>query len=116
MPLEGGQEAIRLLVRLAVEERERVAEDLRSKGRRHGHTERVDMRHHDDGSLVRDGLAEAHLRERAPVGVFQRRIGVREEAMAFGICSAYDHGPSKHRVAAVPALGLDGRTEAVFSR
>ena len=34
-----------------------------AEGSRHRHAKRVDVRHHDDGALIGDVLAEANLRE-----------------------------------------------------
>merc|ERR1719326_184626 len=78
LTVERREEAVGLLVRLAIEQRERVAKDLRPEGSGHAHAERVDVRDHDDGALVGDVLAKAELRERAPVVVLERGRRVRE--------------------------------------
>merc|ERR1719310_308391 len=54
-----GEEAIRLLVRLALEQRERIAQYLRSESRRGADSQGVDVGNHDDRPLVGDVHAKA---------------------------------------------------------
>ena len=72
------------------------------------------MRDHDDCALVRDVLAKAHLRERAPLVVLEGDGRVREEAVSLGVAGENDRHPAEHRVAPVPPLRLDRRAEAVL--
>jgi len=51
--LKRHEEAVRLLIRLTVEQRERVAKHLRAKGSGRADRERVHVHHHDDGALGR---------------------------------------------------------------
>lgn len=114
LALERGQETVRLLIRLTVEQRQRIAEHLGAEGSRHRHAKRVDVRHHDDGALIGDVLAEANLREATPVLVLQRNIRVRKPPVTLGVRRHDDREPAEHGVAAVPPLGLGRRAEAIL--
>lgn len=78
---------------LVVKEGQGVAEHLRPESAGHADAQSMNVRNHDDGTLVGDVLVEAELRQASPVLVRQRRCSIREEAILLAEASRDDGQP-----------------------
>ena len=81
-----------------------------------GDTESVHVGSKDDCTLGGDGGLAHDGSKSTPLLHIEGNIGIRDQAMSFGVCSADDHDPSEHSMTSVPLLGKDGGTPSILSK
>jgi hypothetical protein len=122
--LEGGQVSERLRIALGHllvigvvgVQKERVSKRKRADGGHQRDSEEVGISDEDDGTLVADGLLSRDGGKSSPLLQVEESAGIRDESVPLGVSRGADEDPSKHGVAAVPLLGLDGRSPSPLGK
>jgi hypothetical protein len=122
--LEGGQVSERLRVALdhlvvigvVWVQKERVSERKWADGGHQRDSEEMGVSDEDDGTLVADGFLSRDGGKSSPLLKVEKHAGIRDESVTLGISRGANEHPTEHGVAAVPLLGLDGRSPSPLGK
>jgi hypothetical protein len=88
----------------------RITEWKGAHGGHEGNSEGVGVGNEDDGTFVGDGVLSRDGGEGSPLLEVNGGGSIGDQSVSFAVSSGADEEPSKHSMAAVPLLSLDGRS------